>query len=863
MTKTTETEQPKLTLARPGRLELKKTVESGQVRQSFSHGRSKTVTVEVKRKRTFTQDAAGQMVHIEAEAKLQPPLGDERAISRLSKEERAARERALKARPPEAFDHPLPTEPETVESETVVSRPEPEPAEPEPVKSPEEIEIAALRAAETEEQRKAGEEAHRRAEEAARLREQEAAKHPETAPSRPDGVMVARAPQPGAAVADTDADERGHRGARAEQAKRPGSPTRRDEPRRRSAKITVTQALGAEVEEMRVRSLAAMRRARERERQRQKDASNGPQKVVREVVIPESITVGELANRMAARGADVIKALMKMGVMATITQVVDPDTAELLVNEFGHKMRRVAESDVEVGIRGDVDRPEEMRPRPPVVTVMGHVDHGKTSLLDAIRQTTVAAHEAGGITQHIGAYQVALPSGERITFLDTPGHEAFSAMRARGAKVTDIVILVVAADDSVQPQTIEAINHAKAAKVPIIIAINKIDRPEANAQRVRTDLLQHSLVTEDLGGDVLAVEVSAVKKTNIDKLLETIQLQSELLELGANPNRPGQGTIVEAKLERGRGAVATVLVQRGTLRVGDVIVAGGEWGRVRAILDEHGHNIAEAGPSMPVEVLGLNNAPLAGDEMVVVENEAKAREISEFRQRQDRRTRAAAGTRGTVEQMLSRIATGVSHDLPVVIKADVQGSVEAIVGALDKLGTDEVRVQMLHAGVGGINESDVTLASASNAFVIGFNVRANPQARELARRDGTDIRYYSIIYELVDDMRAAMSGLLSPTVRERQIGTADIREVFTITKVGKVAGCRVTDGIVKRGAGVRLLRDNVVIHEGKLSTLKHFKDEVREVREGYECGMSFETYQDIRVGDVIECYETDQVARTI
>jgi len=624
----------------------------------------------------------------------------------------------------------------------------------------------------------------------------------------------------------------------------------------------VTRVLNSDEDE-RVRSLASVRRAREREKQRLMQAQQEPSKIVRDVVVPETITVQELANRMAERGADVIKALMKMGVMATINQVIDADTAELVVNEFGHRLKRVAESDVEIGLSGEVDTEEHLVPRAPVVTVMGHVDHGKTSLLDALRGTDVASGEAGGITQHIGAYQVRLKSGQRITFIDTPGHQAFTAMRSRGAHVTDIVVLVVAADDGIKEQTIEALRHAKAAKVPIIVAINKMDKPDAKPERVRQELLQHEIVVEEMGGEVLDVEVSAIKKTGLDKLEEAILLQAEILDLRANPDRPADGSIIEAKLERGRGPVATVLIKRGTLHVGDIFVAGSEWGRVRALIDERGGAVQEAGPSSPVEVLGLNGTPLAGDDFVVAENEAKARDIADYRQRRRREQQAAAGARGTLEQMFSQIAAGVAKELPVVVKSDVQGSLEAITGSLEKISTKEVAMRVLHAAVGGINESDVILAKASNAVIVGFNVRANPQARDLARRDNVEIRYYSIIYDVIDDMKAALSGMLAPSVRERFLGNAAIREVFTISKVGKVAGCMVTEGIVKRGAKVRLLRDNVVIHEGSLKTLKRFKDEVREVREGFECGMAFENYHDIQKGDVIECFEMEEVARAL
>ncbi|MCM0021134.1 MAG: translation initiation factor IF-2 [Tagaea sp.] len=636
---------------------------------------------------------------------------------------------------------------------------------------------------------------------------------------------------------------------------------REDKNRRQQGKMSVQQALDDE-ETIRVRSLAAMKRAREKEKARL--AAQGPQaKQVREVVVPEAITVQELANRMAERSVDVIKSLMKMGVMATIHHPLDADTAELIVGEFGHKVKRVAESDVEIGLSGDTDADEALVPRAPVVTVMGHVDHGKTSLLDALRATDVAKHEAGGITQHIGAYKVTLKSGAAITFLDTPGHEAFTAMRARGAKVTDIVILVVAADDGIQPQTIEAIAHAKAAQVPMIVAINKVDKGDANPDRVRTDLLQHDVALEGHGGDVLGVEVSAKTGLGLDKLEEAILLQSEILDLRANPGRGAQGAIVEAKLERGRGSVATVLVQKGTLKVGDIFVAGEEWGRVRALLDDRGRPVDSAGPSTPVEVLGLTGTPQAGDDFQVVENEGRAREVTEFRKRRTREQTATARARGTLEQMFVKIQQGEAKELAVVVKTDVQGSLEAISASLAKLKTDEVSVRLLHGAVGGITEGDVALAKASEGLIVGFNVRANPQAREMAKRDGIEIRYYSIIYNVLDDVKAALSGLLAPTLREKFLGNAEIRQVFDVSKAGKVAGCRVVEGMVKRGAKVRLLRDQTVIHEGTLKTLRRFKEEVREVQEGYECGMAFENYEDIREGDLIECFEVEEVARTI
>jgi translation initiation factor IF-2 len=594
-------------------------------------------------------------------------------------------------------------------------------------------------------------------------------------------------------------------------------------------------------------------------------ADEPKEKLVREVTIPETITIQELANRMAERGVDVIKLLMKQGHMAQINDVIDADTAQLLAEELGHTVKRVAESDVEEGLFDVADDPSSLVPRPAVVTVMGHVDHGKTSLLDAIRSTEVAAGEAGGITQHIGAYQVTAPSGNKITFIDTPGHAAFTAMRARGAKVTDIVVLVVAADDGVMPQTVEAIHHAKAAKVPMIVAINKIDRPDAKPERVRTELLQHEIQVETLGGEVLDVEVSATKKLNVDRLLETIGLQSEILDLKANPNRPAEGTVIEAKLDRGRGPVATVLVQRGTLKVGDLIVAGADWGRVRALVSDTGAPVESAGPSTPVEVLGFNGTPDAGDRLAVVQSEGRAREIADYRgrQRRDKMAARATGMRGSLEQMMSQLKASGRKDLALIIKADVQGSLEAIIGTIEKLATEEVGARVIHSGVGGITESDVTLAEASGVPIIGFNVRAHKEAREAAERAGIEIRYYNIIYDLVDDVKKAMSGLLAPSVRETMLGNATIMEIFKVSKVGNVAGCRVTDGVVERGANVRLIRDSVVVHEGKLSQLKRFKDDAREVVAGQECGMAFENYQDMKVGDVIECYRVETVQRSL
>ncbi|MFA5948836.1 MAG: translation initiation factor IF-2 [Hyphomicrobium sp.] len=630
--------------------------------------------------------------------------------------------------------------------------------------------------------------------------------------------------------------------------------------RRERGKLTINNALD---EQQRERSLASLKRKREREKLKAMGIQQPRDKIVREVVIPEAITIQELSNRMTERAVDLIKFLMKEGAMHKITDVIDADTAELIVQEFGHTPKRVSEADVETGFIGDKDEEESLRPRAPVVTIMGHVDHGKTSLLDAIRQTNVVSGEAGGITQHIGAYQVTTPMGTKVTFIDTPGHAAFTAMRARGAKVTDIVVLVVAADDGVMPQTVEAINHAKAAGVPIIVAINKIDKPQSDPNRVRTELLQHEIVVESMGGETLEVPVSALKRTNLDKLLEGIHLQAEILELKSNPHRSAEGIVIEAKLERGRGPVGTVLVQRGSLHVGDIVVAGSAWGRVRALVDDKGENVAEAGPSVPVEVLGFSSAPEAGDQIAVVENEQRAREITDYRIRKRRETLGAAGTARTLEQMMQQLKEAGKKEFPLVVKGDVQGSVEAIAGALDKLGTSEVGARIVHSAVGGITESDIALAVASKAIVIGFNVRANTQAKQFADSQGVEIRYYNIIYDLVDDVKAAMSGLLAPTKREVFLGYATIKQVFNVSKAGKVAGCLVTDGKVERGAKVRLLRDKVVIHEGTLSILKRFKDEVREVPAGQECGMAFANYQDIREGDEIECFQVETIKRSL
>jgi len=836
-------------------LSLKKT-ETSTVKQSFSHGRTKAVVVEKKRARVTPTgkgpEPAEKPKTTSAEAPRLPPVRETPAPARdaapragvvlrqLTDEEKEARSRALAdARVMEA---------EARKRADVDAR----------QRQVDDARLVRERAA--AEKRKAEEDARKAAEEITRRHAEEEAlrrleKKDDGAPKAPGVVEAPRRARP--VVEEEEEQASAKKAGKAA----PKAPIARKGPdNRRRGKLTVTRALQADDERM--RSVAAYRRHLQRLNRSGQQPVAGPAGP-REVTIPETITVSELANRMARRAVDIIKVLMKNGQMAQINDVIDADTAELVAAEYGHTVRRVAESDVLEGLKGEADVPEKLVSRPPVVTVMGHVDHGKTSLLDALRRTDVVSGEAGGITQHIGAYQVQLKSGQKITFLDTPGHAAFTAMRGRGAKVTDLVILVVAADDGVMPQTVEAIAHAKAAGVPMIIAVNKIDKSDANPTRVKTELLQHEIQVEDLGGETLAVEVSATKGTNLDKLEEAILLQAELLDLKANPDRSAEGAVIEAKLDKGRGPVATVLVQRGTLKVGDLIVAGSEWGRVRLLVNDRGETIEQAGPSIPVEVLGLSAAPEAGDEFAVVDSEARAREVTEYRARKRRESRQANISRQTLDQLLQSRKDGEKRLLPLVVKADVQGSVEAIQGALAKLGNDEVGAQMLAGGAGGITESDVILAHASGAAILGFNVRANNQARERARRDGVEIRYYNIIYNIVDDVKAALSGLLAPETREMFLGNAEILEVFTISKVGKVAGCRVTEGVVRRGAKVRLIRDNVVIHEGELSTLKRFKDEVREVQAGQECGMSFANYHDLQKGDIIECYDVETVQRAL
>jgi translation initiation factor IF-2 len=851
MSETKETNDKTLSVAQRKPLSLKRTVESGHVKQSFSHGRSKSVVVEKKKKRTIS--APGEEGHDGESGR--------KGAGGLSSGELDARRRALEtARERAEVEAREAAEREAQHALDEATRTAAEPPKVE-APPPAETPAAAAPAAET----------------AAPAQPAAPAEPPAVArpePLRGPIVVVPSADKPRTDVRRTETvgkrkldvepaaeDEEARGGAKkGKGAKVAKTPVRAGEERRERGKLTINNAFD---EAQRQRSLASLRRRREREKLRQAGVQQPRDKVMREVIIPEVITIQDLANRMTERAVDVIRLLMGQGAMHKINDVIDADTAELIVREFGHTPKRVAESDVEEGFTGTADADEDQLPRAPVVTIMGHVDHGKTSLLDAIRQTNVAEGEAGGITQHIGAYQVTAPSGQEITFIDTPGHEAFTAMRARGAKVTDIVVLVVAADDGVMPQTVEAINHAKAAEVPLIVAINKMDKPGADPQRVRTDLLQHEVIVESMSGETLEVQVSATKRTGIEKLLETILLQAELLDLRANPNRSAEGVIIEAKLERGRGPVGTVLVQRGTLKIGDIIVAGTAWGRVRALIDDRGEPVDSAGPSVPVEILGFDSAPEAGDPFAVVENEARARELTDYRLRKRRQTLGSAGSSRTLEQMMQQLKEAGTKEFPLVVKGDVQGSVEAIVGALRKLGTEEVEARIVHSGVGGITESDIVLAGASKSVVLGFNVRANVQAKAAADQAGVEIRYYNIIYDLVDDVKAAMSGLLSPTIREVFLGNARILEVFNISKIGRVAGCRVTEGRVERGAKVRLIRDNVVIHEGTLSTLKRFKDEVKEVPAGQECGMAFANYQDIREGDVIECFNVETIKRTL
>ena len=884
--KTATAAPPKVTL------HLKRPVEQGTVRQSFSHGRSKAVVVEKVKRRILTpaEAAAAARPAPAAPAAAPPPVAQAPAkpvlagaarpapvapakptappppktgvvLPTLSAEQREARARALiDARAQEEEDR------RRQEADAGARRER---------EARDRVEREAAESRKREEELRRAQEANFRRQSEDEARRRLAGGEPAPSPSIPRVAPAAPAPSPPGTLARAPAAP----GGEEEEARRvvvrrpalalpPGQkvvvptprPARTGEQRNRS-RLTVTSATSGEEE--RTRSVAAFRRRTQRLRGH--GAQEQKEKIAREIVLPEAITIQELASRMSERAVDVIKFLMRQGRMVTLTDTLDADTAQLVAEEMGHSVKRVAESDVEEGL---FDRPDEEGasvPRPPIVTIMGHVDHGKTSLLDAIRHANVVAGEAGGITQHIGAYQVVAPGGQTITFIDTPGHAAFTAMRARGAKVTDIVVLVVAADDGVMPQTIEAIRHAKAAHAPIIVAVNKIDKPEADPQRVMQELLQHDVQVEAFGGDTLAVEVSATKGTNLDKLLEAIALQAELLDLVADPDRGAEGTVIEARLDRGRGPVATVLVQRGTLKVGALVVAGSHWGRVRALIDDKGATLEAATPSTPVEVLGFSGAPDAGDRVAVVESEARAREITEYRERQRREKLVARGpgVRTSLSEMMSNLKAAGHKEMPIVLKGDVQGSVEAITTALEKLGNDEVMARVIHGGAGGITESDVTLATASKAVILGFNVRAHKEARDLAEQDGVEIRYYNIIYNLVDDVKAALSGMLAPTLRETMLGNAQILELFDISKVGLVAGCRVTDGVVQRGAHVRLIRDSVVVHEGKLSTLKRFKDEVAQVQAGQECGMAFENYHDMRVGDVIECYNVEEIRRTL
>jgi translation initiation factor IF-2 len=881
-------------------LSLKRTVDAGSVRQTFGQGRSKAVVVEKKKTRkvgneveearkpsapvtttvaaaeTALKDAVrlGGLSNSEVDQRRRA-LEAARSREETEAAERAEREAQEKARAAELAaarkieEDELRAQGMPVPDPVVESLPEVVAAAADETPAPAAAAPAPTVASPSARPATGGQPA--RTGFVARDAQAPAARTTDRTTDRPtEPTNVTRRPDLGTVIKrPTRVNEEGEDDERRIIKKGPGgtiikapvkTPAKVAEERRERIKLTINNAFD---EQQRERSLASLKRKREREKLKAMGISQTREKVMREVIIPEAITIQELANRMTERSVDVIKLMMKQGAMHQINDVIDADTAELIVTEFGHTPKRVSESDVEEGFFGDRHGEENEIERAPVVTIMGHVDHGKTSLLDAIRQTNVVSGEAGGITQHIGAYQVLTPNGHKVTFIDTPGHEAFTAMRARGAKVTDIVVLVVAADDGVMPQTIEAINHAKAAGVPMIVAINKIDKPQSDPNRVRTELLQHEVVVESMSGDVLDVPVSALKKTGLDKLLEAIELQAEILQLKSNPDRSADGYVIEAKLERGRGPVGTVLVQRGTLRVGDLVVAGMAWGRVRALLDDQGQPVKDAGPSVPVEILGFDSAPEAGDQFAVVENEAKAREITDYRIRKRRETHGSAGTKSTLEQMMQQLKEAGRKEFTLLVKGDVQGSVEAIAGALKKVGNEEVQARIIHSGVGAISESDIALASASKAIVIGFNVRANEQAKRAADVQGIEIRYYTIIYDLVDEVKGAMSGLLAPTRKENFLGNATIKQVFNISKVGKIAGCQVKEGRVERGAKVRLLRDNVIIHEGTLSVLKRFKDEVKEVPAGQECGMAFANYQDIREGDIIECFNVEIIKRSL
>lgn len=886
MSETKETGNKSTEQSGRGTLKLKRTVDAGHVRQNVSGGRSKSVVVEKKKKRTLTKPGAAA----EKPATESKPSTTEPKPAPATKSQGAPKQHASSGRPAQKRSSSnnrntqggLSTHEQAArlrvleeakgrrEEEDRVAKEQSKRREEESVRAKKELESKRLAEAEA---LKAKED--KKAEQAAPTKQKTAAKtssksHPakgatkaepqvvnpldlEAATAKAEASGAKRSIKPREISPASVSDEAKKKQSKVER-------NRRGE-NRVKGRLTIGNALN---ENQRERSLASLRRKREREKN--KAAPQTPrEKIVREVIIPETVTIQELANRMTERGVDVIKFMMQQGQMHKINDLIDADTAELIVQEFGHTPRRVSEADVEEGLYAtEIEEDGNLEPRAPVVTIMGHVDHGKTSLLDALRKANVVSGEAGGITQHIGAYQVETEDHQKVTFIDTPGHEAFTAMRERGAKVTDLVILVVAADDGVKQQTIEAINHAKAAEVPIIVAINKMDKADADPQRVRTDLLQHEIIVESMSGDTLEIEVSAKTGDGLNNLLEAIHMQSEILELKANPDRRAEGFVIEAQLERGRGPVGTMLVQRGTIKIGQIIVAGRAWGKVRALINDHGENVVEAGPSVPVEVLGFNTAPEAGDQFGIVENEARAREITEYRIKKRRDIRAAgAGSVRTLEQMMNQLHEADVKEIPVVIKGDVQGSVEAIVAALDKLGTEEVVARVIHSGVGGITESDISLANASDAIIFGFNVRANIQARALAQQNGLEIRYYSVIYDLVDEVKDAMSGLLDPTIKEHFIGNAEILDVFHISKVGKVAGCRVTEGKMERGAGVRLIREDVVIHEGKLSTLKRFKDEVNEVPAGQECGTAFEKYQDLKKGDIIEAFRVEKIERTL
>ena len=843
-----DNEKPKLGMRAP--LGLKRTVETGQVKQSFSHGRSNTVVVEVKRRRVLGRPGEAEPQVIEEAAAPAP-------------------EPAAPPPPPAPKPAPAPAPVQNARPLTPLERRE---QQERLLREADEARMSALEETRRREDRlkaEASEEERRRAEENRRTDDSPERAAEETPAAAPSEAQAAEQPEAAAPEAQPERAANGvpppRRFTPVPSPKRPepSRPQQRDrksDDRRQSGKLTVTKALDDD-SGARARSLAALKRSREKDK-RAHQSGAVQQKQVRDVAVPETITVSELATRRAERGADLVKALFKMGMPVTVNQSIDQDTAELLVTEFGHNINRVSDSDVDLVSTQDVDPDETLVPRPPVVTIMGHVDHGKTSLLDALRGTDVASGEAGGITQHIGAYQVTVASGTKVTFLDTPGHEAFSDMRARGANVTDIVVIVVAGDDGLRPQTIEAISHTRAAGVPMIIAINKMDKPGSNAQKVREALLQHDVQVESMGGDVQEVEVSALKKTGLDELIAKIELQAELLELKSNPDRAAEATVVEATLDKGRGAVATVLVVRGTLKVGDIFVAGAESGKVRALIDDKGRNVKEAGPSQPVEILGLSGVPSAGDQLSVVENEARAREVAAYRAsviHQKRTTSAPA----SLESMFSALREKQAQQYPVVVKADAQGSVEAIVGSLNKISTDLIQVRILHAGVGGITESDVSLAAASRAPIIGFNVRANTKAREIATRDGVALKYYDVIYDLLDEIRAAMAGQLGPEYLEHVVGRAEIREVFSAGKHGKAAGLLVVEGYIRQKLRARIMRDDVIIYNGSISSLRRFKDDVPEVRAGLECGITLESTTDIKPGDIVETFEVEERERTL